>query len=229
MHYHFIAEPMRDSMDTLLGIEMVTRFSSDTVHPLHSDFIVSAWSGEQKRKFMLEQLQFVADKREWFEKNTLFCTIKLIDEMALLAIGDPEIKSVLYSMPFIALELSERFLSNTACLNNLLINSLCEGPNALWLGDLGSGSLSAGPLVSGHFDVVKMNRGFFMSQVEKPMFPVLIKNIREYCDRVVVEGLEDTRLIDDAFNAGIWAIQGGIFSAVTFDEVDTLIPAEILH
>ncbi|MBJ3590480.1 EAL domain-containing protein [Salmonella enterica subsp. enterica serovar Saintpaul] len=229
MHYHFIAEPMRDSMDTLLGIEMVTRFSSDTVHPLHSDFIVSAWNGEQKRKFMLEQLQFVADKREWFEKNTLFCTIKLIDEMALLAIGDPEIKSVLYSMPFIALELSERFLSNTACLNNLLINSLREGPNTLWLGDLGSGCLSAGPLVSGHFDVVKMDRGFFMSQVEKPMFPVLIKNIREYCDRVVIEGLEDTRLIDDAINAGIWAIQGGIFSAVTFDEVDTLIPAEILH
>lgn len=61
------------------------------------------------------------------------------------------------------------------------------------------------------------------------MFPVLIKNIREYCDRVVIEGLEDTRLIDDAINAGIWAIQGSIFTAVTFAEVDTLIPAEILH
>lgn len=58
---------------------------------------------------------------------------------------------------------------------------------------------------------MKIDRAFFLSQVEKPMFPVLIKNIREYCDRVVVEGLENARLIDELSHAGIWAVQG-IFS-----------------
>lgn len=149
--------------------------------------------------------------------------------MALLAIGDPVIKSALHAMPFIALELSERFLTNTACLNNLLINSLCDGPNALWLGDLGSGSIGAGPLVCGRFDVVKLDRGFFLEQVEKPMFPVLIKNIREYCDRIAVEGVEALHLIDEVSAAGVWAMQGPLFPSVAFTEVDTLLLPSVCH
>lgn len=90
--------------------------------------------------------------------------------MALLAIGDPAITSALHAMPFIALQLSERFLSNTACLNNLLINSLRDGPNALWLNNLGSGSVGANPLVSGNFDVVKMDRGFFCRRSKSRCF-----------------------------------------------------------
>ena len=124
MHYHFIAETMRDTTDKLLGVEINARFTSDTVQPLHPDFIISAWDSEQKRNFMLEQIRLIAEKRDWFERNSLICTLKLIDEMALLAIGDPAIKSALQALPFIALELSERFLTNTVCLNNLLINSL---------------------------------------------------------------------------------------------------------
>lgn len=49
MHYHFIAEPMRDTTDTLLGVEMSVRFVSDTVSPIHPEFIISAWNSEQKR------------------------------------------------------------------------------------------------------------------------------------------------------------------------------------
>ncbi|WP_407207479.1 EAL domain-containing protein [Citrobacter portucalensis] len=229
MHYHFIAEPMRDTTDKLLGVEINARFTSDTVHPLHPDFIISAWDSEQKRNFMLEQIRLIAEKRDWFERNSLICTLNLIDEMALLAIGDPAIKSALHALPFIALELSERFLSNTVCLNNLLINSLRDGPNALWLGDLGSGSVGASPLVCGHFDVVKLDRGFFLEQVEKPMFPVLIKNIREYCDRVVVKGGDDAWLSDALSNAGIWAVQGGIFPSVAFNDIEALLPVKIFH
>ena len=229
MHYHFIAEPMRDTTDKLLGVEMLARFTSETVHPLHADSIISAWSSEQKRNFMLEQIRLIAEKRNWFENNNLLCTLSLIDEMALLAIGDPVIKSALHSMPFIALELSERFLSNTVCLNNLLINSLSDGPNALWLGDLGSGSIGASPLVCGRFDVVKMERDFFLSLVEKTIFPVLIKNIRGYCDRVVVEGVDTTRLIEEVCTAGVWAMQGEIFPSVTFSEVDALLLPRFCH
>ncbi|KAA1276689.1 EAL domain-containing protein [Citrobacter pasteurii] len=229
MHYHFIAEPMRDTTDKLLGVEMLARFTSETVHPLHADSIISAWSSEQKRNFMLEQIRLIAEKRNWFENNNLLCTLSLIDEMALLAIGDPVIKSALHSMPFIALELSERFLSNTVCLNNLLINSLSDGPNALWLGDLGSGSIGASPLVCSRFDVVKMERDFFLSLVEKTIFPVLIKNIRGYCDRVVVDGVDTTRLIGELRTAGVWAMQGEIFPSVTFSEVDALLLPRFCH
>lgn len=99
MHYHFIAEPMRDTTDKLLGVEINARFTSNTVHPLHPDFIISAWDSEQKRNFMLEQIRLIAEKRDWFERNSLICTLNLIDEMSLLAIGDPAIKSALHALP----------------------------------------------------------------------------------------------------------------------------------
>lgn len=229
MHYHFIAEPMRDTTDTLLGVEISARFVSDTVLPLYPELIISAWNSEQKRNFMLEQIRLIAEKRDWFENHNLFCTLNLIEEMALLAIGDPIIKSALRAMPFIALELSERFLTNTLCLNDLLINSLCDGPNAIWLGDLGSGSVGASPLVCSQFDVVKLDRGFFLEQVEKPMFPVLIKNIREYCNRIAVEGVETARLIDEAGAAGVWVMQGTLFPSVAFTDVDTLLLPSLYH
>ena len=83
--------------------------------------------------------------------------------MALLAIGDPSVKSALHAMPFVALELSERFLTNTVCLNNLLINSLMRRSKRIMAWAIcGSGSIGASPLVCGRFDVVKLDRGVFL-------------------------------------------------------------------
>ena len=60
---------------------MSVRFASDTVSPIHPEFIISAWNSEQKRNFMLEQIRLIAEKRNWFESHNLFCTLNLIDEL----------------------------------------------------------------------------------------------------------------------------------------------------
>lgn len=72
MRYHFIAEPMRDTTEKLLGVEMIARFTSETVHPLHSDFIIAAWNSAQKRHFMLEQIALITRKRARLRAITFF-------------------------------------------------------------------------------------------------------------------------------------------------------------
>lgn len=76
---------------------------------------------------------------------------------------------------------------------------------------------------------MKLDRGFFLDQAEKPMFPVLIKNIREYCDRIAVEGVETKQLIDEVGAAGVWVMQGSLFPSVAFSEVDTLLLPNVCH
>lgn len=54
-------------------------------------------------------------------------------------------------------------------------------------------------------------------------FPLLVKHIRSYCDKIVVDGQENARYLPVLKTAGIWAIQGTLFSSVALEEVETLL------
>ncbi|POT55101.1 diguanylate phosphodiesterase [Citrobacter amalonaticus] len=226
MHYHFIAEPLMETAGSLLGVEIFTRFYSENSRVLHPAFIIAMWDIEQKRRFLLDQLHAIDRKRTWFEEHSLFCSLNIDFDMALLACKEDEIKALLSAMPFVALELSESFPVNN---DSTLIDTLSRGANALWLADLGSGNANVSLLLSGYFQVAKIDRAFFTAQVEKPTFPPLVKNIRQYCGRVIVEGIEQTRHIETVKNAGVWGMQGALFPSVTLQEVERLLQPERFH
>ncbi|EDR0000819.1 hypothetical protein ZA91_004373 [Salmonella enterica subsp. enterica] len=75
----------------------------------------------------------------------------------------------------------------------------------------------------GLFCIVKLDRSFFVSQIEKMTFPLLVKHIRRYCDKIVVGGQENTRYLPVLKTAGIWATQGTLFPSVALEEVETLL------
>lgn len=54
-------------------------------------------------------------------------------------------------------------------------------------------------------------------------FPLLVKHIRRYCDKIVVGGQENTRYLPALKTAGIWATQGTLFPSVALEEVETLL------
>ncbi len=87
----------------------------------------------------------------------------------------------------------------------------------------GVGNATAAPLVCGCFSGVKLDRSFFVSQIEKMTFPLLVKHIRRYCDKIVVGGQENTRYLPVLKTAGIWATQGTLFPSVALEEVETLL------
>jgi EAL domain-containing protein (putative c-di-GMP-specific phosphodiesterase class I) len=80
--------------------------------------------------------------------------------------------------------------------------------NGLWLDDLGAGNSNVVSLIEGYFEVVKIDRAFFNEQVKKPTFYELIVLIKKYCDKIVIEGIEDRKSMEILREVGIWGLQG---------------------
>lgn len=223
MRYFFIAEPIRGIEGDLLGVDIITRFASSFSRPLHPEFVISSWDNTQKRRFMLDLLRIIAGKRCWFLRHGLFCTVNIDRDMAQLALQDKDIRALLHAMLFVGLQVAEYFSCHDNASVDPLIKALHKQSNPLWLGDLGAGNATAAPLVCGCFSGAKLDRSFFASQIEKLTFPLLIKHIRRYCDKIVVNGLENLRYFSALKVAGVLAIQGTLFPSVALEEVETLL------
>ncbi|KAE9748895.1 EAL domain-containing protein [Enterobacteriaceae bacterium TzEc058] len=219
----FIAEPIVSIDEKLLGVELLTRFISPDGRPLHPEFVISSWDLDRKRLFLYEQCGNIASMQMWFERKNLFCTLNIDQQMAFLIRHDYILRQTFESMPFIKLELSENFLGLDKGLKNPLLKSLSQGVNGLWLDDLGAGNSNVVSLIEGYFEVVKIDRIFFNEQVKKPTFYELIVLIKKYCDKIIIEGIEDRKSMEILREVGIWGLQGYLFKSIPFENVDSLV------
>lgn len=223
MKIEFIAEPIVNIHEDLLGVELLTRFVLSNAKTLHPQFVISGWDLERKRVFLYEQYDIIASKRHWFESNGLFCTLNIDCDMAILVNSDEYLKNFFASMPFVKFEISEHFHDRAPELKNPLLKSLKQGSNGLWLDDLGAGHANITCLLDGYFEVAKIDRYFFKEEIQKNTFPLLIKNIRKYCDKIVVEGVENKQYLPVLKEANIWGLQGYLFESKAFHEVESLL------
>ena len=223
MYTTFIAEPIVSIDEKLLGVELLTRFISPDGRPLHPEFVISSWDLDRKRLFLYEQCGNIAIKQTWFERKNLFCTLNIDQQMAFLIRHDYILRQTFESMPFIKLELSENFPGLDKGLKSPLLKSLSQGVNGLWLDDLGAGNSNVVSLIEGYFEVVKIDRIFFNEQVKKPTFYELIVLIKKYCDKIVIEGIEDRKSMEILREVGIWGLQGYLFKSIPFENVDSLV------
>ncbi|AXF62166.1 MULTISPECIES: EAL domain-containing protein [Enterobacteriaceae] len=219
----FIAEPIVSIDEKLLGVELLTRFISPDGRPLHPEFVISSWDLDRKRVFLYEQCGNIASMQMWFERKNLFCTLNIDQQMAFLIRHDYILRQTFESMPFIKLELSENFLGLDKGLKNPLLKSLSQGVNGLWLDDLGAGNSNVVSLIEGYFEVVKIDRIFFNEQVKKPTFYELIVLIKKYCDKIIIEGIEDRKSMEILREVGIWGLQGYLFKSIPFENVVSLV------
>ena len=219
----FIAEPIVSIDEKLLGVELLTRFISPDGRPLHPEFVISSWDLDWKRLFLYEQCGNIASMQKWFERKNLFCTLNIDQQMAFLIRHDYILRQTFESMPFIKLELSENFPGLDKGLKSPLLKSLSQGVNGLWLDDLGAGNSNVVSLIEGYFEVVKIDRIFFNEQVKKPTFYELIVLIKKYCDKIVIEGIEDRKSMEILREVGIWGLQGYLFKSIPFENVDSLV------
>ncbi|WP_299996729.1 EAL domain-containing protein [uncultured Cedecea sp.] len=223
MNIEFVAEPIVSINEKLLGVELLTRFVLNMTKPLHPQFVISGWDFERKQSFLYQQIDVIASKRSWFERNGLFCTLNIDDDMAMLISIDEKLKNNLKSMPFVKLEVSEHFHEREPELKNPLLKSLNQGQNGLWLDDLGAGNANIACLLNGYFEVAKIDRYFFKEEIKKNTFLLLIKNIRKYCDKIVVEGIESRQHFPVLREANIWGLQGYLFESVPFHQIESLL------
>lgn len=180
----------------LLGVQILERTSA----PLTTI--------EHKRTHLFDTLTAINSQAAFFKRRGLFCSIVISDddEAALLAY-DSSCRYALAKLPFVTLQLDQRL--HTA------IDDLGRGTNAVWLGDVGNDV----PFTQS-CEVAVLNEEFSSTEMHKETFPVLINNIRRYCDRVVVRASDfnQRKLLQDA---GVWACSG-LYSPTVFNKMHLL-------
>ncbi len=70
------------------------------------------------------------------------------------------------------------------------------------------------------FEAVKLDRQFYLENVNKPFFSVLINHIRQYTNRVIVEGVAGDGQLETLRNSKIWGVQGYFAQQLTLDSLE---------
>ena len=138
-----------------------------------------------------EQHRLIERKADWFIENNLYCILS----------GTASTQEYL---PFV------RYMTTSARTND-----------SQWLDDVGGHACTAIPLVSGDFEVARLNRRFIQEHIGNPIFPILIRNIKQYCDKVIVP-VQDRNHHQMLRAEGIWAVQGE-YKSIRFEHCEKML------
>lgn len=144
-----------------------------------------------EREIAVDQIRVIESKRDWFLKNDLFC-MTTRDEAT-----HKDFTFVRY-----------------------MTTKKQEYKNQ-WLDDLGVHAGTAIPLVSSEFEAVRLNKRYVEENITRLIFPVLVKSIRQYCEKVIVP-IQNKTHYEMLREAGVWAVQGE-YKPIRFEQCEKLI------
>ncbi|MDF7662836.1 EAL domain-containing protein [Erwiniaceae bacterium L1_54_6] len=187
----FIAEPILNHDRSIVAMEVLTRFATPGTPPS----ILSRMPREQKKILLTEQLIQIMNKRVFFEKNNILCSVNIDFDMAYLLIEDEEVNEMISACSYIRLEVSEAFPNLSDGYRNPLLKAL-HSRYPLWLDDFGSGSSNLRSLQEGLYERVKIDKTFFWKNHSRPELKSLFKRIRKYTCVIIIEGIEKEEYLE---------------------------------
>lgn len=201
MTHDYTCIPIHTISGEMIALDFVYRGQDDASHPRVS-------TNENPEERLLDQLLTIEHYADYFQLNGLLCSLTINFQLAKVVIQSTFIQQILSHLPFVRLKLSEDFPNLHDGLNNPLLRELIEQLNILWLDDLGAGDANLNALQSKMFEAVKLDKQFYLDNVGKPFFSILIANIRQYTNRVIVEGVENPVQLEKLAASKIWGVQG---------------------
>lgn len=218
----FFAEPVMSTDGKLLGVELLTKFHHADMPVLDSKYYILAMPIEQKRQLLIQQLTEIQIAASWFRDYGLFCSLNVDRHQARLCAYDRELVEWLAGLSdFLRLEISESFQGLEYGINEPLLKKLIDNGNDLFLDDLGAPGTSLAKLDC--YTTVKIDKAFYRHEVQKPTFSTLIKNIKRYCDHIIIEGVEEKGELEILNDAEVWGVQGYLYRSVIFHKLEILL------
>ncbi|UNK75765.1 EAL domain-containing protein [Raoultella planticola] len=125
-------------------------------------------------------------------------------------LGDHYISDYINNSKNIVFEINERFheFKKMTCMAELkLLSRLCP----VWLDDFGRGFTSIKLLELFRFDCVKIDKDYFWDIQYKNNFTEKLKEVKSYCDFIIVEGVETIEQKNKVFSFSDCACQGRLW------------------
>ncbi|NNS06109.1 EAL domain-containing protein [Erwinia sp. JH02] len=216
MKNDFFCTPVHTLTGELIAIDLSYRPQPQAVTGL-SGAVLTSLSPQER---LLNQLLIVEEYADYFRQHGLLCSVAIDFQLARAVTESSFIQQILSQLPFVRLKLSEDFPNLHDGMNNPLLRTLIEQLNIIWLDDLGAGDANLNALQSNMFEAVKLDRQFYLENVDKPFFTVLINHIRQYTNRVIVEGVAGDGQLETLRNSKIWGVQSYFSPALTLENLD---------
>lgn len=138
-----------------------------------------------------QQVREIERKADWFQEHNLFCVLTT------------QTDSRADKLPFLKYFTTE---NNTS--------------EKIWLDSVGGDLSSTQPLIAGIVEVARLDRRFTDEHINRDIFPIILKNLLQYCDKVIVP-VHDRQHLSALHDAGVWAVQGE-YRPVSFNSLQML-------
>ncbi|HFV9915593.1 TPA: EAL domain-containing protein [Salmonella enterica subsp. diarizonae serovar 61:l,v:z35] len=210
---HYLCEPVYAQSGHLRAVELLTAFTTPEGTPVSWNDVTEILTPEYKWLNFVRQLGCIRQHHAWLHRHGIAVSLNLDEETAHCLIRDEDVLALLSGMPCVRLEIHECFITSDLDRQGLL-GRLCRHV-ALWLDDVGSGSLNNFDLlVKGYFSGAKMDKSFFWQhhntgtgQLEK-----VIRDLTRFAGQVVVEGVETPEHLHSLSRSPHCWLQGYLFA-----------------
>lgn len=222
----FRCEPIYSVGGLLHAVELLTSFeggfSGGRIEPQK---FISSLDTNSKHALLLAQLNEINARSLFFKRNKLLCSLNIDQSMAIMILEYDHIKEILESNEFIRLEISERFPKIDKVEGNILLDTLAE-KYKLWLDDYGTDFSNINTLKNTQFESVKIDKKFFWENGNSVMWATIISNISQYCNTIIVEGVETGTQLRSLRFSGVSCAQGFLFPSVPLEDIEILMPGK---
>ena len=221
----FRCEPIYSIEGKLYAVEVLTMFtggfSGGKLEPQH---FISLLDAKSKHTLLSSQLQAISRKASFFRTYNILCSLNVDQSMAIMILEDSEISDIIKENEYIRLEISERFPRIDKVNGNIILNELSR-TYKLWLDDYGVDFSNINTLKNSQFESVKIDKKYFWENGASVMWPRTINDIRKYCSKIIVEGVETASQFRNLTHSGVYGVQGFLFPAVLLTKIENLLPA----
>ncbi|CAM6233605.1 EAL domain, c-di-GMP-specific phosphodiesterase class I (or its enzymatically inactive variant) [Escherichia coli] len=170
--------PIRDNQQDLVGVELITHFSSeDGTVRIPTSRVIAQLTEEQHWQLFSEQLELLKSCQHFFIQHKLFAWLNLTPQVATLLLDRDNYAGELLKYPFIELLINENYPHLDEGKDNRDLFSLSQ-MYPLVLGNLGAGNSTMKAVFDGLFTRVMLDKSFIQQQITHRSFEPFIRAIQ---------------------------------------------------
>ncbi len=174
--------PIRDNQQDLVGVELITHFSSeDGTVRIPTSRVIAQLTEEQHWQLFSEQLELLKSCQHFFIQHKLFAWLNLTPQVATLLLDRDNYAGELLKYPFIELLINENYPHLNEGKDNRGLLSLSQ-VYPLVLGNLGAGNSTMKAVFDGLFTRVMLDKSFIQQQIthRSPSNRLFVRSRRKF-------------------------------------------------
>lgn len=219
--------PIRDNQQDLVGVELITHFSSeDGTVRIPTSRVIAQLTAEQHWQLFSEQLELLKSCQHFFIQHKLFAWLNLTPQVTTLLLDRDNYAGELLKYPFIELLINENYPHLDEGKDNRDLLSLSQ-MYPLVLGNLGAGNSTMKAVFDGLFTRVMLDKSFIQQQITHRSFEPFIRAIQAQispcCNCIIAGGIDTPEIMAQITPFDFHALQGCLWPAVPINQITTLV------